>query len=59
MKLGALFDWMHFTNEFPGKDKRDMPILKKDYWKLLKSNCPTTPVMMDNPSDMYRRNPCI
>lgn len=51
---GALLDWLYFTEEFPGSDKDGYATIKNDYWKLLKANVPTTPVMMDNPPDMHR-----
>ncbi|MGN6352365.1 MAG: DUF1553 domain-containing protein [Parafilimonas sp.] len=51
---GALLDWLYFTQEFPGKDKQGYAVIKDDYWKLLKANVPTTPIMMDNPKDMHR-----
>jgi hypothetical protein len=51
---GALFDWFYFTEELPGKDKPGYGEIKKQYEKLYTANVPTTPVMMDNPSDMHR-----
>jgi hypothetical protein len=51
---GALFDWFYFTEELPGKDKPGYSEIKKQYEKLYTADVPTTPVMMDNPSDMHR-----
>ncbi|HEY2348991.1 MAG TPA: DUF1553 domain-containing protein [Puia sp.] len=51
---GALFDWFYFTEELPGKDKPGYNEIKKQYEKLYTADVPTTPVMMDNPSDMHR-----
>jgi len=51
---GVLFDWFYFTEEFPGKDKPGYAEIKKKYEQLYKAEVPTTPVMMDNPSDMHR-----
>ena len=51
---GALFDWFYFTEELPGKDKQGYAEIKNEYWKLLTANTPTTPIMMDNPTDMHR-----
>ncbi len=51
---GALLDWLHFTEQLEGKDKEDYASMKKKYWKLLTANVPTTPVMIDNPTDMHR-----
>ena len=52
--VGAMFDWFYFTEELPGKEKPGYAETKNEYWKLLKANVPTTPVMMDNPTDMHR-----
>ncbi len=51
---GAVFDWFYFTENLPGKDKQGYAEIKNEYWKLLAANTPTTPIMMDNPSDMHR-----
>lgn len=51
---GMMFDWLHFTQQFPGKGSKDYDANNKLFWKLLTANAPTTPVMMDNPDDMYR-----
>ena len=52
--VGAMIDWIYFTDEFPGKEKPDYTAMKNTYWKLLIADVPTTPVMMDNPSYMHR-----
>ena len=51
---GAMLDWLYFTQQFPGKGKDGYEAMKKEYWKLLTAQVPTTPVMMDNPKDMHR-----
>ncbi|HYK47424.1 MAG TPA: DUF1549 domain-containing protein, partial [Parafilimonas sp.] len=52
---GVMFDWFYFTHPLEGKDKPGYNETKKTYWSLLKNDSvPTTPVMMDNPSDMHR-----
>jgi hypothetical protein len=51
---GALLDWLYFTQEFPGKDKQGYTDIKNLYWKVLRANVPTTPIMMDDPSFMHR-----
>ena len=51
---GAILDWLYFTQAFPGKDKPSYDTTKKAFWKLINADVPTTPVMMDNPSDMHR-----
>ncbi len=51
---GAIFDWFYFTEELPGKGKEGYVETKKKYQDLLTANTQTTPVMMDNPPDMFR-----
>ena len=51
---GVLLDWLYFTQEFPGKERQGYNDTKKLYWKLLKTNVPTIPVMMDDPAFMHR-----
>ncbi|MEP7111360.1 MAG: DUF1553 domain-containing protein [Ferruginibacter sp.] len=51
---GAMFDWFYFTQDLPGKDKQGYTPVKNKYWALLTSDVSTTPVMMDNPTDMFR-----
>ncbi len=52
---GVLFDWFYFTHELDGKDKPGYADINKTYWNLLcNDSVATTPVMMDNPSDMHR-----
>jgi hypothetical protein len=51
---GAMLDWLHFAEKFPGKDREGYSTIKKQYWKLLIAKVPTTPVMIDNPADMHR-----
>ena len=51
---GMLIDWLHFTQQFPGKNKVGYEANKKIYWSLLTANIPTTPIMMDNPYYMHR-----
>ena len=51
---GAIFDWLYFTNKFPGKDKPGYAAIKNEYWKVLTADVSATPVMMDNPSYMHR-----
>ncbi len=50
----VLLDWLHFTQEFPGKDKPGYAEVKAKFWQLLKADVGTTPVMMDNPKWMHR-----
>ncbi|MFI5129913.1 MAG: DUF1553 domain-containing protein [Chitinophagales bacterium] len=50
----VIFDWLYFTETIPGQGKPGYAMIKDSYWKLLKADLPTTPVMMDNPMNMYR-----
>lgn len=51
---GLVFDWFHFTDQFPGKGQPGYAENYKTYWTLLQAPMPTTPVMMENPSTMNR-----
>jgi len=51
---GMMFDWFYFTEAFPGKNKPGYAIAQNTFWQLLKADMHTTPIMMDNPGDMYR-----
>jgi hypothetical protein len=50
----GLFEWFYFTQKFPGVGKANYDTMKKRYWDLVNLNLPTTPIMMDNPNDMFR-----
>ncbi|HXB34648.1 MAG TPA: DUF1553 domain-containing protein [Puia sp.] len=51
---GLVFDWFCFTRQFPGAGRPGYEKEKAEFWRLLTENVPTTPIMMDNPSDMHR-----
>ena len=51
---GAMFDWFYFTEGFPGIGKADYKKMSEQYWSLLSTNVPATPVMVDNPDFMKR-----
>ncbi|MEP7107570.1 MAG: DUF1553 domain-containing protein [Ferruginibacter sp.] len=53
-EAGALLDWLHFTQQFPGKGKAGYTAIKNEFWKLLTADVPATLVTMDNPADMHR-----
>ncbi len=50
----AMLEWINFTQKFPGEGKPGYAAMKKRFWDLLQLKMPTTPVMMDNPVDMFR-----
>jgi len=53
---GMMFDWFHFTEEFPGKGKRGYDSAQSTFWKLINTNAETTPIMMENPLSMKRKS---
>ena len=52
---GIEFDWLYFTNPFPGKEK---PLYDSAYAHFVSLLTPSTfietPIMMDNPEEMHR-----
>lgn len=51
---GLVFDWFHFTGQFPGKGQAGFEEIYKSYWSLLQAPTQSTPVMMENPETMHR-----
>ncbi|MBC7827252.1 MAG: DUF1553 domain-containing protein [Chitinophagaceae bacterium] len=51
---GILFDWFHFAEQFPGKERPGYSSSQRAFQKLLKTNVPNTPIMMENPGEMHR-----
>jgi hypothetical protein len=49
-ETAMIFDYLHPTKKFPNDDVK----FKKDFWELLKSPVPTTPIMIDNTRSMNR-----
>jgi len=50
------FDWFYFTKQFPGKGKPEYVAMKKTFTDLMNAQVPTTPVMVENPLSMQRKN---
>ncbi|MDQ7949037.1 MAG: DUF1549 domain-containing protein [Pedobacter sp.] len=50
------FDWFYFTQQFPGKDHPQYAANKKLFTELMNASVSTTPVMVENPSAMRRKN---
>lgn len=50
----ALFEWFYFTNKFPGEGKPGYADMKQRFWQLMQLTPPTTPIMMENPAEMFR-----
>lgn len=55
-ELLVFFDWFHFSPQFPGKGKPGYATYKKTFNDLLNAQVPTTPVMIENPTAMQRKN---
>jgi len=54
-ETGMQFDWFFFTNPFPGKGLQGYDSAYKHFEELLSpSQVTTTPVMMDNPNELFR-----
>jgi len=52
---GIQFDWFFFTNPFPGKGLKGYDSASKFYNDLMQPQYATkTPVMMDNPKELFR-----
>jgi hypothetical protein len=51
----ALFELFYFTKKFPAEGKAGYAAMKKRYWDLMTMIPSTTPIMMDNPEDMFRK----
>jgi hypothetical protein len=51
---GMQFDWFYFTQPLPGAGRPDYGQIRKAFWHLLNAPAATTPIMMDNPPDMFR-----
>ena len=51
---GMQFDWFYFSRDFPGKGTKGYETYRKLFWKIVTAGTSTTPIMMDNPSDMFR-----
>ncbi|WP_316748860.1 DUF1553 domain-containing protein [Pedobacter gandavensis] len=49
------FDWFHFGQQFPGKNKPGYAENKQTFWALLNANVRTIPVMVENPDNRLRK----
>lgn len=56
MEFVVFFDWFHFTQQFPGKRNPAYAAYKKTFNDLLNANVATTPIMVENPASMQRKN---
>lgn len=52
---GLQFDWLHFTGPFPGQDRPGHAEAAATFEALIRTEpARTTPIMMDNPPEMFR-----
>lgn len=54
-ETGLMFDWLRFTNTFPGQEKPGWASAKDSFWHLLRTGSEFTPIMQENPPDMARQ----
>jgi hypothetical protein len=55
LQNGVMFDWFYFTKSLPGKGIQGYDSVAHWYWDLAtKIVEPTTPIMQENPPDMFR-----
>ncbi len=52
---GIMFDWLYFTQEFPGKGRPGHEEAQAAFRKLISASTTNTPIMMENPPDMARK----
>ena len=50
-----MFNWFHFTRQFPGRGIPGYENFRKSYWNLVTADVPGTPIMMENPQDWQRK----
>ena len=51
---GVFFNWFHFTKKFPGIGDSEYASNHQLFKDLLSVSTPSTPIMMDNPREMFR-----
>ncbi|HEX8040589.1 MAG TPA: DUF1553 domain-containing protein [Chryseosolibacter sp.] len=54
VRTGAKVDWIAFTDPLPRKADKGYAEIEGTFWKLLRADVPTTPVMIENPPYMKR-----
>jgi hypothetical protein len=54
-EFAVIFDWFSFMPQIPGKGIAGYEASKKTFWDLVNADVPTTPVMVENPSWMWRK----
>jgi len=51
----VFFDWFRFSEQFPGKGMPGYEENKDIFWTLLNAPVPTTPIMVENPTNRSRK----
>ena len=54
LKRAILFDWFHFSPDFPGKNETGYEEQQKVYWELMEAPAPITLIQVENPADRQR-----
>ena len=54
-KSGIQFDWFYFNADFPQKKSPEYVVQKQNYWDLINSQTQTTPIMVENTNDLFRK----
>ncbi|HRE52876.1 MAG TPA: DUF1553 domain-containing protein, partial [Flavitalea sp.] len=53
-RSGILLDWLYFTSGFPGKGSPGYEEALSSFWQLMNAKVATTPILMENPPDLFR-----
>jgi hypothetical protein len=53
---GIMFDWFYFTDKFPGENQKGYANSKTLFWDLINAKTPSTPILLENPTDFAREN---
>jgi hypothetical protein len=54
-EITMVFDWFGFIQPLPGEKQPGYAAVKKMFWELLNAKVTTTPIMMENPLEKWRR----
>lgn len=54
-EFAIIFDWFAFLPELPGKGMPGYDATKKAFWDLVNADVPATPIMVENPSNLWRK----
>lgn len=54
-QFAIIFDNFAFLPSIPGKEAPGYDAIKKSFWQLATADVPSTPVMVENPSNLWRK----